>query len=192
MGQMILQTERLVLRELEQGDYAALCRILQDEEAMYAYEGAFSDGEAHEWLERQIARYKRWGFGAWAVILKKSGELIGQCGVTMQPWEKSEVPEVGYLFRRDCWHMGYATEAARACRDYAFARLNFSEVCSIIRDTNIPSQRVAQRNAMSPAGMCIKHFKGVDMPHIRYVITREEWEKMRGGSGAEYCFKDIL
>ena len=45
---------------------------------------------------------------------------------------------------------------------------------------------------MSPAGMCIKHFKGVDMPHIRYVITREEWEKMRGGSGAEYCFKDIL
>ena len=83
MGQMILQTERLVLRELEQGDYAALCRILQDEETMYAYEGAFSDGEAHEWLERQIARYKRWGFGAWAVILKKSGELIGQCGVTM-------------------------------------------------------------------------------------------------------------
>ena len=40
-----MQTERLVLRELEQGDYAALCRILQDEETMYAYEGAFSDGK---------------------------------------------------------------------------------------------------------------------------------------------------
>ena len=98
MGQMILQTERLVLRELEQGDYAALCRILQDEETMYAYEGAFSDGEAHEWLERQIARYKRWGFGAWAVILKKSGELIGQCGVTMQPWEKARCPRWGICF----------------------------------------------------------------------------------------------
>ena len=187
----ILETERLVLREMAPDDYDSLCVILQDPKVMYAYEHAFSDKEVSEWLERQLIRYAKDGCGLWAVI-RKGGDVIGQCGVTMQPWEKSEVPEVGYLFRRDCWHMGYATEAARACRDYAFARLNFGEVCSIIRDTNIPSQRVAQRNAMSPAGMCIKHFKDVDMPHIRYVITREEWGEMRGGSGAEYCFKDIL
>ncbi len=49
---MILETERLYLREMEQTDYAALCRILQDEDTMYAYEGAFRDDEVQEWLDR--------------------------------------------------------------------------------------------------------------------------------------------
>lgn len=175
---MILQTERLYLRQLTLQDYGALCKILQDGQTMYAYEGAFSDEEVTEWLDRQLARYKMWGFGLWAVVLKESGELIGQCGLTMQPWKDGEVLEVGYLFRRDCWHMGYATEAASACRDYAFNVLHADEVCSIIRDNNIPSQRVAVRNGMQPAGTCVKHYKGVDMPHIRYVITREQWRAL--------------
>ena len=54
---MILETKRLYLRELNQGDLPSLCRILQDDEAMYAYEGAFTDSEVQEWLDRQIARY---------------------------------------------------------------------------------------------------------------------------------------
>ena len=67
---MILETKRLYLRELNQGDLPSLCRILQDDEAMYAYEGAFTDSEVQEWLDRQIARYQAWSFGLWAVILK--------------------------------------------------------------------------------------------------------------------------
>ena len=53
---MILETERLILRELTPDDFPALCRILQDEKAMYAYEGAFSGADAWGWLERQTAR----------------------------------------------------------------------------------------------------------------------------------------
>ena len=68
---MILETERLYLREMDQTDFEALCKILQDEDTMYAYEGAFSDDEVHEWLDRQIARYQKWGFGLWAAVLKK-------------------------------------------------------------------------------------------------------------------------
>lgn len=49
---MILQTERLLLREMTQEDFPALCCILQDEQTMYAYEGAFSDSEAQVWLDR--------------------------------------------------------------------------------------------------------------------------------------------
>ena len=82
---MILETERLCLREMDEGDFPALCRILQDEETMYAYEGAFSDEEARQWLDRQIARYRAWGFGLWAVVLKETDEMIGQCGLTVQP-----------------------------------------------------------------------------------------------------------
>lgn len=84
---MIIETERLYLRKLMQNDFEALCGILQDDETMYAYEGAFSDEEVQEWLDRQLARYEKYGFGLWAVILKENGELIGQCGLTMQPWK---------------------------------------------------------------------------------------------------------
>lgn len=140
---------------------------------MYAYEGAFSDEEVHEWLVRQISRYQKWGFGLWAVILKATDELIGQCGLTMQPWKDQEVLEIGYLFQRLYWHMGYAIEAAGACKRYAFESLNFKEVCSIIRDTNIPSQNVAIRNGMKVVDGWTKRYRGVDMPHFRYVALAD-------------------
>ena len=168
---MILETDRVYLREMNQTDYDDLCKILQDEETMYAYEGAFSDEEAQEWLDKQLSRYQKWGFGLWAVILKETGEMIGQCGLTMQPWKDEEVLEIGYLFRRQYWHQGYATEAARACKRYAFEKLGKEAVCSIIRDTNIASQNVALRNGMSVADHWIKHYRGVDMPHDLYVVT---------------------
>ncbi len=111
---MKCETERLLLRELEYSDIDALSAILRDEETMYAYNGAFSENETLDWLERQLARYKKYGFGLWAVILKESGEMIGQCGLTMQPWKDKELLEVGYLLNKKYWHMGYATEAAKA------------------------------------------------------------------------------
>lgn len=169
---MMLETERLYFRELNQNDFASLCKILQDEETMYAYEGAFSDDEVQEWLDRQIARYRKWGFGLWAVILKETDKLIGQCGLTMQPWKKEEVLEIGYLFNRQYWHKGYAAEAAIACKKYAFEILNADEVCSIIRDTNTASRNVARRNGMIKTDSWVKHYKGVDMPHYRFVVRQ--------------------
>ena len=145
---MILETKRLYLREMNPSDFNSLCRILQDEKAMYAYEGAFSDQEVHEWLDRQIYRYQKWNFGLWAAVLKETDKMIGQCGLTMQQWKDQEVLEIGYLFERPHWHQGYATEAAKACKQYAFEKLNASEVCSIIRDSNTASQNVAMRNGM--------------------------------------------
>jgi len=169
---VVLETDRLYLRELKQSDFPALCQILQDDATMYAYEGAFSDDDAQAWLDRQILRYQKWNFGAWAAVLKKSGEMIGQCGLTMQPWKDGEVLEIGYLFNKAYWHQGYATEAAQACKNYAFNTLNADEVCSIIRDTNIPSQNVAIRNGLVLTDSWIKHFRGVDMPHYRFAVQR--------------------
>lgn len=169
----ILETERLYLRELNQPDFDSLCGILQDGETMYAYEGAFSDSEVREWLDRQIARYQKWNFGLWAVILKQNGKLIGQCGLTLQPWNNLEVLEIGYLFNKAYWHKGFAAEAAAACKNYAFNVLKAAEVCSIIRDTNIPSQKVALRNGMVKTDSMIKHYKGIDMLHYRYAVKRK-------------------
>lgn len=169
---MILETERLYLREMTQADYPSLCQILQDEQAMHAYEGAFSDAETQAWLDRQLSRYQEWQFGLWAAVLKETHKMIGQCGLTMQPWKDREVLEIGYLFQRAYWHRGYATEAARACRDYAFQVLNADEVCSIIRNTNTASQKVAIRNGMTVADSWVKRYRGIDMPHDRYVVAR--------------------
>ncbi len=166
---MRLETERLYMREMNQADFDSLCKILQDEETMYAYEGAFDSAEVQEWLDRQIARYKKWNFGLWAVILKENDQMIGQCGLTMQPWKDAEVLEIGYLFNRAFWHKGYALEAARACKQYAFNVLKADHVCSIVRDINIASQNVAIRNGMELTDTWTKHYKGVDMPHYRYV-----------------------
>ena len=96
-----------------------------------------------------------------------------KCGLTMQPWKEEEVLEVGYLLQRNYWHKGYATEAARACKKYAFEILNAKEVCSIIRDTNAASQKVAVRNGMTVRDSWTKHYRGVDMLHYRYVAKRE-------------------
>lgn len=166
----LIETERLGLRQFVRDDYSALCEIMQDEGTMYAYEGAFSDQEVTDWLNRQFARYQEFGFGLWPVVLKEIGRIIGQCGLTMQDWNGRRILEVGYLFNRKFWHCGYATEAARACRDYAFSVLKAPAVYSIIRDTNLSSQGVAKRNGMVEVERWVKHYRGVDMPHILFEV----------------------
>lgn len=171
---IIITTERLILRKLTNEDYDSLAEILQDEETMYAYEGAFSDEMTREWLDRQTDRYRKWGYGLWAVNLKAENKMIGQCGLTNQEWNGRQVLEIGYLFNKNYWHKGYATEAAKACKRYAFDVLHANEVCSIIRDTNAQSQRVALRNGMTKsAEIMIKHYRGVSMPHYLYSVSNK-------------------
>ena len=169
----ILETPRLLLREMTTSDLTAICRVLQDEKTMYAYEHAFSDEEAQAWLNNQLRRYREDGFGLWAVVLKESGEIIGQCGITLQDVNGEWVPEVGYLFERAYWHQGFATEAAIACKEYAFNVLGLDTVYSIIRDNNIASQNVAKRNGMTVCGRIVKHYYGMDMPHLVYRAERD-------------------
>lgn len=138
------------------------------------YEGAFSDGKVQAWLDNQQRRYREEGVGLYAVELKDGGGFVGQCGLTMQDIPGGLMLEIGYLFRRDCWHNGYATEAAQACREYAFNTLGANEVFSIIRDSNIPSQNVAKRIGMTEKERFVKHYRGVDMPHIVFSISRDK------------------
>jgi len=169
----ILSTRRLILREMTPEDLSALASILEDDETMYAYEGAFTREETIAWLDRQLDRYQRDGFGLWAVILRRTGEMIGQCGITLQMIGHETFPEIGYLFRRDQWGNGYATEAAQACRRHAFGQLGIPEVFSIIRDTNIASMNVAIRNGMHIRRRFVKHYRDVDMPHFLFSVRCE-------------------
>ena len=172
MPNISIETDRLLLREMSLSDMEALSSILQDENVMYAYNGAFSDEETLAWMQKQLRRYREHGFGLWGIFQKSTGEMIGQCGITMQEYKGGQVPEIGYLLAHKYWHKGYATEAAVACKKYAFEILNVEEVCSIIRDTNIASQNVALRNGMKITDTWIKNYRNVDMPHYLFTVRK--------------------
>jgi RimJ/RimL family protein N-acetyltransferase len=180
MRSVVTQTDRLILREMTEADLPALAEILQDAETMTAYEGPFSDREVGQWLERQRDRYARDGFGLWSAELRTTGVMIGQCGPSWQDIDGDDVLEVGYLFNRAYWHRGYAIEAARACRDYAFARLEIDRVYSQIRDSNIASMNVAIRNGMTIRSRFVKRYRGMDMTHYAFAIDRSQWVAIAG------------
>jgi RimJ/RimL family protein N-acetyltransferase len=168
----ILETERTIVREMTQADYDDLCEILQDAETMYAYEHAFSSVEVQDWLNRQLENYKRFGVGFWAVIDKKTKDFIGQVGLLIQTVDSKEELEIAYLLKRRYWHNGYATEAAIACKEYAFKCLNRNRVVSIIRDNNYSSQHVAERVGMKIESQFIKNYYNIDMPHYVYAVEK--------------------
>lgn len=169
---MIFETERLIFRQMTMDDYDDLCEILQDKDVMYAYEHAFCEQEVKDWLDNQLARYQKYGFGLWAAVSKENGKMIGNIGLTMQKFGDSEVLEIGYLLNKDYWHKGFATEGAIACKKYAFEVMQESKVYSIIRDNNFASQAVAMRNGMVVVGSELKHYYNMDMPHLVFMAEK--------------------
>jgi len=170
----VLETERLVLREMVPDDLPALREIVQDDETMAAWNGAWNEEETVEGLEKQLASYRDHGYGRWAVILKETGALIGMCGPLWIAGEKDMVLEIGYLFNRAYWRHGYAAEAAMACKRYVFDVLKQDEVYSLIRDTNFASMNVAIRTGMTVRGRYTKHYKGEDMPHYIFSVRKSD------------------
>ena len=92
---IILETQRLILREITAADFDAWSAVLGDPEVMYAYEHGFSAQEVRQWIARQRERYDRDGFGLWAAVERETGALVGDCGLTMQDWDGRPVPEIG-------------------------------------------------------------------------------------------------
>lgn len=164
----ILQTPRLLLREFAPEDADALALVLSDPETMRYYPSPFDRAGVEQWIERNRHRYRDDGVGLWAMELTKTGEMIGDCGVIVQQVEGERLYEIGYHLRRDFWGQGLATEAAIACRDWAFAHLKTDHLISLIRPENLPSRRVAERNGMS----VWKEVNWRELPHCVYSIER--------------------
>ena len=167
----ILETERLRLRQMMPADAGLLLEIFQDPVAMRHYPGTIDRDGAIAWVERAQASYRRHGHGFWIVERKVDARFLGQCGLLAQDVHGATEVEVAYLFVRQFWGHGYATEAARASRDWAFTHLEIPRVVSLIRDENLPSVRVAERNGMRPVSSLVK----AGFPHHVFAISREEW-----------------
>lgn len=144
----VLETARLRLREFTLADADALEQVIGDPLAMRYYASAFDRSGVEAWIARNRERYSCEGHGLWAMALKESNEMIGDCGCVLQQVEERPEVEIAYHVRRDLWCKGYATEAARACMEYAFAKIGARLVISMIRPENIPSRRVAEKNGL--------------------------------------------
>ena len=173
---MELQTPRLLLRELRQEDFDALSRVLGDSDITRHYPYTFDEGRVRGWIARNRRRYETLGFGLWAVTLRESGELIGDCGLTFQSIHAELLPEIGYHIRRDCQRRGYASEAARACRDWAFANTPFRQLFSYMKRDNLPSAATACAIGMRFQGDFVDA-EG-ELSSV-YAISRAEWEPLR-------------
>jgi len=171
-SRMRIETKRLLLRELAIDDLENLHKILSDPESMKHYPAPFTLQKSKQWIEWNRNNYQTYGFGLWAVMLKEHNLFIGDCGITMQKIHNQLEPEIGYHINKAYTGNGYATEAAQACRDYAFGVLKLPKVYSYMKYTNIASQRVAQKNGMKLA-MELTDEKNI-ITKV-YAITLEEY-----------------
>ena len=153
----MVETARLLLREMSPDDLAFVALMLGDDEVMRFYPKALTRDESKGWLDRQLARYARDGHGLWLVEDRQTREPVGQVGLAMQEIEGQREPEIGWLIHRPYWRRGYASEAALGVRAWAFENLEEDHVISLIRPENVPSQGVAYRIGMAPVRRAIFH-----------------------------------
>ena len=173
---VILETERLILREMVESDFDALKKVISDPITMKYYPKPYDDNGVTRWLNWCISSYEQYGFGLWAVIDKETNEMIGDCGVSMQIIDDMEKPEIGYHLNKDYHRKGLGKEMTQAVRDYFFTHFDYDEVYSYMNKDNIPSYKTAEAN-----GMKFLHFyttKSGEKCRV-YRITKEEWIKIK-------------
>lgn len=155
---LVLETERLCVRELEPGDPPFVSQMLGDPNTMRFWPRPYTTIESADWIERHRKRYESDGHGYWLLSLR-SGEPLGQVGVLTQDVRlpaglkpSGPVIGLGYILHHPFWGCGYATEAAGACLDWAFANKGVPFVVALIRPENVPSIAVARRLGMEING----------------------------------------
>ena len=173
-----IETERLGLREYTPDDFDALYEIMSDPETMRHYPAPFDAERTRNWIAWNLENYAKYGFGLWAVVLKETGEFIGDCGITIQNIDGEMLPEIGYHIHKKHWRKGYAKEAARAVRDWVFRNTEYDKVYSYMKYTNVASYSTAIANGMRK----VKEYPDPkNTISCAYAITRSEWEALTAG-----------
>ena len=165
-----IETRRLVIRSFTPADAPALHdRVFGVPEVMaYIPRGASPSLERTRGVIERFIRHEREnGFGLWAVELRETAELIGDCGLFLLEGQGPEV-EVAYHFGKEWWGHGYATEAAGACLAFGFGELRLPEIIAICYPEHTASRRVMEKCGMRYAGHA--PYYGLDL--AKYVATR--------------------
>ena len=172
---MRIETKRLILREMTEEDFDDLYRVLADSDIMQHYPYTFDEARVRNWIARNRERYQIFGFGLWALCLKETGEMIGDCGLTMQLIGGQIKPEIGYHIRSDHQKKGCALEAARAVRDWTFRNTPFNMVYSYMKYTNEPSARTAMAYGCKQVDEFADEENGITKV---FGLSRAEWSAL--------------
>ena len=168
----MIETERLILRLMNENDIDAMLKIFTDKNVLKSFDlQSFSRAQMKEWVERNLDHQNKHGYGLFSVILRTNQELIGDCGLTHGVFEEKPCVEIGYDFLSKYWNQGYATESAGAVRDYAMEKLHieWESMCSFIRRNNIASQRVSEKIGMRR----IKEYTVNNIDYYLYAFSEE-------------------
>ena len=172
LGTVIIETERLILREYTYGDFEGLRAIISDPETMKFYVRPYDENGVKRWLDWCINSYRNNGFGLWAIELRESGEFIGDCGISLQNIDGEILPEIGYHINKNHWQKGYAKEAARAVRNWLFENTEYERAYSYMNSENIASYSTASSIGMTK----IKEYNDGEEDLLVYSISRSEWK----------------
>lgn len=165
---IVLETERLYLRELTIDDAENMYLLNADEDVVkYTGDKAFgSISSAKQFLEN-YDHYKKYGYGRWAVITKENSEFIGWCGLKYT--ESLSENDIGFRLMKKQWNKGYATEAAQACIKFGFEKLNMTQIVGRAMLKNEASIKVLQKLGLQ----YLKPFDFGDESGVIYIINRK-------------------
>ena len=149
---IVLETERLYLRELVLEDVDALSLVLSDPESMKYYPDPYNREKVKSWIQRNIDNYRTYNHGLWAVVLKDGDIFIGDCGITMQNIDNEVLPEIGFHIIKDYWNKGYATEALTCLIEWALHSHSVDKIVAECLEDNIPSIKVLEKLNMTKTG----------------------------------------
>ena len=176
---MLIETERLVLRDVVAADEAAMYAYRRDPRYLEFYDDAEGTPEA---TRRLVELFLAWQRAAprrrfqLAVMLRESGLLIGNCGVRRKAENDFEA-DIGYELNPEHWGRGYATEAARAMVAYGFKTLGLGRISSWCISENVRSAHVLEKVGMRLEGRLRRNafFKRRWWDTSLYGLLREEW-----------------
>ena len=163
-----IETERLILRAFEEDDIGDVAFFADPEVMRYIPRGAWKREEVGSIFPRMVARrreeWRNVGYGMWAVVLKKTGAVIGQCG--LQRLDDGDEIEVYYLLDKPHWNKGIATEATLAALRFAKG-LGLKNIVAVAMPENGASKRVMQKSGMTHVGRAYHYGLGV----VKYELS---------------------
>jgi [ribosomal protein S5]-alanine N-acetyltransferase len=151
---IILQTERLTLREVVEDDAGFMLDLLNSRGFIenVADRGVRTEDRAREWIrERVWDSYEVYGFGMWIVEARAAGDAIGIAGILKR--EGLEHPDIGFAFLEHAWGKGYAQEIAAAVLAYALGPLRIAKVAAITMPQNHASMAVLRKIGLVRQGV---------------------------------------
>lgn len=182
--QTVIETERLILRELMPTDDEAMFEMDSNPE-VHVFLGnkpAESIEETRATIQNVRQQYIERGIGRWAMVEKSSGSFVGWTGLKLNKETINnhiDFYETGYRLAQKHWNKGYATESTKAALKYAFEQLNAKEVCGITNVENLKSRKVLEKCGLIFIETFVWH-RWNELPCNWYKITRQEWEIQNG------------